>query len=72
VLGALLAIGLIVGIELGAVEIGFGLLFLNLLFLFVPGSWNRRLLPILAAGMLYAVGAAFGWLPGDPRGWNLY
>ena len=71
VLGAVLAIALMVAIQLGAIEVGFAFLFLNLLFLFLPGSWNRRLLPVFAFVLVYAVGAAFGWLPGDPKSWNL-
>lgn len=70
-LGALGGIALMVAIQVAAVELGFAFLFLNLLFLFLEKDWNRRLLPAFAAVLLYAVGAAAGWLPGDPIHWNL-
>jgi hypothetical protein len=71
VLGALAGIALMVAIQGAALELGFAFLFLNLLFLFLDEDWNRRLLPVFAAVLLYAVGAAAGWLPGDPVHWNL-
>ncbi len=63
VLGALLGMGLLLGIELGARELMFGLLMTNMLCLYAPVSWSRRLLP--ASGAFYAVlgAATLGWLP---------
>jgi len=63
-LAALVAIALVAGIQLGARELGFGLLFANLLLLFPERDWNRRLLPAFAALYLYALAAAWAWLPG--------
>ena len=70
-LGAVGTIALMVGIQLGAVELAFAFLFLNLLFLFLERNWNRTLLPVFATVLLYAILAAIGWLPGDPLYWNL-
>ena len=70
-LAALAATLLMVSIQAGALEIGFALLFTNLLLLFVPAPWNARLLPFFALVLLWALGAALGWLPGDPTRWNL-
>jgi len=58
------AIALVTVIQLGAREIGFWLLFSNLLLLFLPGAWNQRLLPALIALYGWALAAGFGVLPG--------
>jgi hypothetical protein len=71
VLGALGGLGLMLGIQVAALEIGFALLFVNLLLLFLPGRWNARALPVAAAIFAWALGAAAGWLPGQPADWNL-
>jgi hypothetical protein len=52
---AVAAVLFVVCIELGAREITFGLLMVNLLLLFLPGGWNRRLFPLSAAGYAYLV-----------------
>ena len=70
-LAAIAAIALMVSIQVGALEMGFAMLFTNLLLLFVPAGWNARLLPAFGLVLLWAVGAAAGWLPGDPSRWNL-
>jgi hypothetical protein len=59
------AILLVAAIEFGAREMAFGLLFTNLLLLFLPGPWNRRLFPFLAVLYLWALGAGLGILPGE-------
>ena len=59
----LLAVGLIVMIQLGALEIGFAILFVNLLLLFLPGNWNRRLLPLFAFVLVIAALAGLLGLP---------
>jgi len=69
--GAAGAMALMAGIQLGALELGFAVLFLNLLLLSAPQRWARIGLPILAAMLLYALGAAAGWLTGQPQDWNL-
>lgn len=62
-LGLLGAIALLLGIELGAFEVMFGTLMLNLLLLFAPAVWTRR--AFLASAVFYAslVGTKLGWLP---------
>jgi len=69
--GALGGVGLMVGIQVVALEIGFALLFVNLLLLFLPGRWNARALPFTLVIFVWALGAAAGWLPGQPVDWNL-
>ncbi len=69
--GAACAMALMASIQLGALELGFAFLFLNLLLLFAPPRWASLVLPIFAATLLYALGAAAGWLPGSPHDWNL-
>ncbi|HEY8518165.1 MAG TPA: hypothetical protein VIS07_21860 [Candidatus Binatia bacterium] len=61
---AIAAIALVLAIQVGAREIGFALLFANLLLLFVPTAATRTLLPALLAVLGWIVGAALGWLPG--------
>jgi hypothetical protein len=71
VLGVLGGLALMLGIQAAALELGFALLFVNLLVLFLPGRWNARLLPVSAAVVAWGLGAALGWLPGHPGDWNL-
>ncbi len=52
-------------IQLGAREVVFAMLFVNLLLPFLPGPWNRRLLPFFAVAYLWALGAAWGLFPGS-------
>lgn len=70
-LGAWAAIALLFAIEVAALELGFALLFVNLLVLFLPAVWSRRALQAAAAVWVYGLGAALGWLPGHPADWNL-
>ena len=58
-----LALLLVVGIQSGAREFGFMLLFSHLLLLFAPGNWVGRLLPVVAAVLLLAILLAFGLTP---------
>lgn len=69
--GVVGGVALMVGIQVVALEIGFALLFVNLLLLFLPGRWNARALPFAVLLFLWALGAAAGWLPGQPVDWNL-
>jgi hypothetical protein len=64
---ALASIALVLAIQAGARELGFAMLFGNLLLLFLPGVWNRRLLPLCALAFVLALLAVLGWLPGG--GW---
>lgn len=62
-LGALLGIALLLGIELGARELMFGAVMTNMLGLYAPVSWSRRLL--VGSALFYAllVATRLGWLP---------
>ncbi len=70
-LGVLGSLGLMFVIQVAALEIGFASLFVNLLLLQLSGPWTRRLLPGFALLFAYALGAAYGPLPGNPLDWNL-
>jgi hypothetical protein len=63
---AVAALMLVLTIQSGAREVGFALLFTNLLLIFLPSNWNGRLLPlygsILALGLLLAA-LGSSWLP---------
>jgi hypothetical protein len=65
----LAAIAFVLAIQLGAREAGFAVLYANMLLLLLPAAATRALLPLLGGALLWAVGAAFGWLPG--REWLL-
>jgi hypothetical protein len=56
-------IGLMIGIEIVAREVVFGLLAVWLLCLFARRDWNRRLLPVYLALMAVLWGSRIGWLP---------
>ena len=62
-LGALAGLATMLGIQLIARELVFGVLMAALLCLFAPRDWNRRLLPAYALLMLGMVGTRLGWLP---------
>lgn len=64
-LAALGAIGLVLLIQLSPREFMFALLYTNLLLLFVPGEWNRRLLPLFLAAYACLLAALLGLVPGD-------
>jgi hypothetical protein len=58
------ALALVLGIQLGAREIGFALLFSSLLLLFPSRDVLRRVLPFVIALCAWALAAAFGIAPG--------
>lgn len=60
---AVVAMALVVTIQLAARELGFALLFVNLLLLFTVKG-NERALPWFVAAYAWAIGVALGWLPG--------
>jgi hypothetical protein len=60
VAAALAAIALVVTIQLAPNEWMFALLYAQLLLLFVPGEWNRRLLPAFVAAYAYLLVALAG------------
>ena len=62
-LGLLLVLGYIIAIELGAREIFFGGLIVNLLLLFAPTDWNRKLLPAFVGLYLLALLSTLGVIP---------
>jgi hypothetical protein len=70
-IGAMAGIALIFAIQVAALELGFAMLFVNLIVLFLPAVWSRRALLAACAAWLYGLGAALGWLPGHPADWNL-
>ena len=62
-LAAVASILVVVAIEAAAREIVFGVLMVNLLFLFLPGKWNERaFLPSLGV-YIYLIAAVFGLVP---------
>ena len=61
---ALAAIALVFTIQLAPREFMFALLYTNLLLLFVPGEWNRRLLPLFLCIYLYMLAVLLG-APGE-------
>ncbi len=72
VVAAVGALALVLLIQLGAREVGFALLFGNLLLLFLPNTLGRRLLPAFSVFVIWVVLAAAGILPGGSwfdRGW---
>ena len=58
------AVVFVLAIQLGARELGFALLFVNLLLAFLPRPPGRAVLASLVVLLAWAVGAAFGVLPG--------
>jgi hypothetical protein len=50
-------------IEVGAREIMFGILFVNLVLLFLRENWNGRLLPAFLAAYGYVLAVHLDWLP---------
>jgi hypothetical protein len=61
---AIAALGFVLAIQLGARELGFALLFANLLLVFLPRAVAAATLVPLALLFAWAVAAAFGALPG--------
>jgi hypothetical protein len=61
---ALAAIALVVAIQSAPHEWMFALLYGQLLLLFVPGDWNRRLLPGFLAAYVWLLAALAGMAPG--------
>lgn len=69
---ALVSLTFVLFIQLGAREVGFALLFGNLLLLFTPSDLVRRLVPFLTLFAAWVVLTAAGILPGGSwieRGW---
>ncbi len=62
---ALGAIALVAIIQIGALELAFALLFTNLLLVFLPGNWNRRVFPAVALLYLLALLLGLSLQPGD-------
>lgn len=60
---ALASLLVVAFIELGARELTFGLLMANLLLLFLPGAWNRRLWPLSALAYAWLAAAHAGLVP---------
>jgi len=63
VLAAVASIAFVVMIQLGARELTFGVLMVNLLLLFVPGAWIKRLLPAFLLFYLYLAAHKLDWVP---------
>jgi hypothetical protein len=61
---ALAAIGLVVMIQSAPHEWMFALLYSQLLLLFVPGEWNRRLLPVFLGAYAWLLATLAGVAPG--------
>jgi hypothetical protein len=72
-LAAGLAIAFVLALQLGARELGFALLFANLLVLFAPPVWARRLLPLSLALLALAL-VATAVAPGREmlEAWHLW
>lgn len=62
-LGLLASVALLMGIELGAFEVMFGTLMLNMLTLFAPPVWTPPVAVASAAFYASLVAAKLGWLP---------
>ncbi len=60
---ALVTLAFVVAIEVGARELMFGALFLNLILLFLDRPWNRTLLPLWAALFAVLIASRSGLLP---------
>jgi hypothetical protein len=56
-------IAFLAGVESGAYEIMFGVLFVNLILLFSRANWVGRLFPGFAALYGYLIGVHLGWFP---------
>ena len=63
VLAAIASIGFVIMIELGARELTFGALMVNLLLLFLPGRWIKRLFPAFLLFYLYLAAHKLGLAP---------
>ncbi len=63
VLAAIASIGFVIMIELGARELTFGALMVNLFLLFLPGRWIKRLFAAFLAGYLYLAAHKLGLAP---------
>jgi hypothetical protein len=57
------AIAFVIGIEAGARELLFGALTINLMLLFLPGRWIKKLFPVFALIYLYLVASEFEIVP---------
>ncbi|MCH8165533.1 MAG: hypothetical protein IH889_07985 [Planctomycetes bacterium] len=66
VLAAIASIGFVIMIELGARELTFGALMVNLMLLFLPGRWIKRLFVGFLLFYLYLAAHKLGWVPMFP------
>ena len=62
-LGIIFGVGTMFAIEFIARELVFGILILNLLFLFSTRDVNRRLLPAYICALIYLAAVALSWAP---------
>ena len=62
-IAAVATIAFVIAIELGAKELCFGMLTINLIALFLPGRWIRWLFPFCAALYLYLLVASHDLVP---------
>jgi hypothetical protein len=74
VFAAAAAIAFVVALQLGARELGFALLFGNLLLIFAPPRWATRVLPLSLGVLAVTLAAAWGLLPGREivQEWHLW
>ncbi|MHC5023823.1 MAG: hypothetical protein ACYTGG_07915 [Planctomycetota bacterium] len=63
VIAAVASIVFVIFIELGARELTFGALMTNLLLLYLPGPWIRRLFPVFLLMYAYLAANALGLVP---------
>jgi hypothetical protein len=63
VLGVLGAVAFVAAIEIGAREIFFGLVYVNMLLVFLPGDQHRKLIPAFAAVLAVLMLSRLGVLP---------
>ena len=63
VLAAVASIGFVIMIEIGARELTFGALMVNLLLLFLPGRWIKWAYPAFLVGYLYLAAHKLGLAP---------
>ena len=64
-MAAMAAIGFVILIQLAPREFMFVLCFSNLLLLFVPGNWHRRLAPLFVLIYVYLLAVSGGIVPGE-------
>ncbi len=60
---ALLGLAVLGGIQVGAREVFFGLVFANAVLLYLPGTWHRRAVPVVAVLLAVLMLSRVGVLP---------